>query len=299
MENTLGSIPLSSLVVNGDVFNTVRLEIANKTNAGVPQPVVIIGEEGSGKSTLLRRLYALYSEYRHVWIDGRYIFDTGYIIERCDPAAGTLLFIDNMDFYLARCSYDEQFRLRRFLYNEGAPMLIGTVSKILPAFTQYEAPFFEGLKLVYVKPVPDEDLRALFNDAEYDRAASLMALVPPTIHSLQLIWDIIQLNDSPGNDIRRLLSFFAGKYWNIYQSLPANSQHILNAFGGNGSNGMTIPEIRNRNGLATNVLTAYLKSLRTAGIINVEKPGKRNSIYSVKDPLFRIWLDKSTPELFA
>ncbi len=210
-----------------------------------------------------------------------------------------LLFIDNLDFYLTRCSYDEQFRLRRFLYNEGAPMLIATVSKILPALAQYEAPFFEGLKLIYIQPVSNEDIRSLVGGEDYKRAVSLMALVSPTIHSLQLVWDIINLNSCPHNDVYMLLSFLSGKYWNIYKGLPTNSQHILNAFGGSGDNGMTIPEIRDKSGLSTSILTAYLKSLRVAGIISVDKPGKRNTIYSVKDPLLRIWLDKSTPELFV
>ncbi len=299
MNRAFPSNSFSSFEINTGIFNAVSSEISNVVPGSVPQPVVIVGEEGSGKSTLLRRLYASCNNHERVWLDGRYIFDTADIIDNGNISDGVLLFIDNLDFYLTRCSYDEQFRLRRFLYNEGAPMLIATVSKILPALAQYEAPFFEGLKLIYIQPVSNEDIRSLVGGEDYKRAVSLMALVSPTIHSLQLVWDIINLNSCPHNDVYMLLSFLSGKYWNIYKGLPTNSQHILNAFGGSGDNGMTIPEIRDKSGLSTSILTAYLKSLRVAGIISVDKPGKRNTIYSVKDPLLRIWLDKSTPELFV
>ena len=56
---------------------------------------------------------------------------------------------------------------------------------------------------------------------------------------------------------------------------------------------MTMPRLREITGLPTNVLTAYLKNLGLSDIIRIDKSHKRNTKYSVKDPLFRLWLGQS------
>lgn len=285
---------LTNLSVNDSVFNIVTSEICNNSGSAIPQPVMIIGEDGSGKTTLLKRLYdsCACGELSRVWIDGRSVFCSDDIISKAKHAGASVVFIDDMDFYFTRCSYDEQFRLRGYLYNEGAPMLIGSVSKILPALTEYEAPFFEGLKNIFIPPVSPDFIPRIFDKQDAERAGLLMSLLPPTISSVATVYSIIKLNDNPGKDIFRLVSLFSDRYRSYYRKLPTNSQHILNAFGSENA-AMTIPELRDRTGLPTNVLTAYLKTLYTLDIIRVDKSIKRNTRYSMKDPLFQKWLAQS------
>lgn len=279
---------------NEDVFESVCREIRVHSGHSIPQPVMIIGETGGGKTTVLKRIYQsdVCRDMRTVWIDGRTLFSSEDIMTRAIDAKASIVFVDDMDFYFIRCSFEEQFRLRRFLYNEGAPMLIGTVSKIMPAFTEYEAPFFEGLKNQYVSPVDFNDIKCLFEGKDIARAESLMRLLPPTVKSVETVCNVMRLNDNPANDTAAILSLFSEKYRNVYQSLPTNSQHILNSFGSD-TKPMTLREIRQKTGLPTHILTAYLKSLRDVNLLRVDKSEKRNTKYSMRDALFQIWLTHS------
>lgn len=288
---------LANLSFNEVAFKSIISEITNSSGNSIPQPVMLIGESGSGKTILLNRIYnsEICSERSRVWIDGRYVFSSEEIIARATEKKAAIVFIDDVDFYFTRCDYDEQFRLRRFLYNENAPMMIASVSKILPAFTQYEAPFFEGLKDVFINPISLEDISHIYDGQDFSRASILMDLLPPTVKSLKTVDNIIRLNDSPENDIPVLLSMFSDKYKDVYQRLPTNSQHILNAFEG-GSISMTIPELRAKTGLPTSILTSYLKNLRSQNIIKTDKSIRRNTKYFLRDSLFKLWLTKSVQE---
>ncbi|MDE7465702.1 MAG: hypothetical protein K2M59_04660 [Muribaculaceae bacterium] len=289
---------LTELSVNDNILNAVISEIKSNSGSSIPQPVMIIGEQGSGKTILLKRLYNsdICRGHHKIWIDGRTVFCSDDIISKSSDTGASMVFIDNMDFYLTRCSYEEQFKLRQILYNDGAPMLIGTVRKVLPALTDYEAPFFEGLKNVYIHPIPSHCISRLFDEQDAVRAHSLMSLLPPTIKSLETIYGIIKLNDIPEKDTSILLSIFSDKYRHSYQDLPTNSQHILNAFE-SFNTPITIPELRYKTGLPTNILTAYLKTLKLLGIIEVDKSIKRNTKYSLRDPLFQLWLQSSIQSL--
>lgn len=290
------SCNLSKLVVNEDVFEGVIAEIDRNNGSAIPQPVMIIGPVGSGKTTLLSRIleYGKGIGKSMVWIDGRSLFCSEDIILKVVDRNASIVLIDDMDFYLTRCSYEEQYRLRRFLFNEGSPMLIACVSKVLPALTDYEAPFFEGMRHLYINSVSQDIINESFNQNDAVRVHSLMSLLPPTIGSLAIACRIINDNALPEKDISNLLSIFSDKYRTTYQNLPVNSQNILNAFGGN-EIPMTLPELRNETGLSTNILTAYLKIMNSLDIIKVDKSVKRNSRYSMKDPLFRLWLRESEP----
>lgn len=283
---------MKELSVNDNVFKAVISEIKNNSESSVPQSVMIIGQSGAGKTTLLKRLYDsdICRGKSKVWIDGRTVFCSEDIISKIKNPKTSILFIDDIDFFLTRCSYEDQFRLRNFLYNEGAPMMVSTVSKILPALTDYEAPFFEGLKTIYIDTVSSDSIAGLFNKQETKRADILMNLLPPTIRSLLTVYSIIKLNKFPEEDLSFLLSMFSEKYQDLYSKLPPYSQHILNALG-KVNDGMIIPEIRENTGLQTNILTAYLSSLKKNGIINIDKSIKKNARYSIKDPLFKSWIN--------
>lgn len=280
---------LSSLIVNEDVFNAVVSEIKNNDGSRIPQSVIIIGEEGSGKTTLLKRLYESCDGKQVIWIDGRNIFSTSDIIDSGNITHDSIIFIDNMDYYFSRCSYEEQYRLRKRLYNEGAPMMIATISRVLSAIYEYEAPFFEGLKTIYVNPISKNDVAFVFEPHYIQRANELLELLPSTIKSLIIVDSIIRLAKVSNEDRDMLLQLFSDKYRSIYQSQPVYSQHILNALGSENS-GMKIPEIRKLTRLKTSILTAYLRSLKKNAIINIDYSVRKNAIYSIKDSLFRLWL---------
>lgn len=285
---------LTELIVNQRVANAIFSEIAGNNVSLIPQPVIVIGEFGSGKTTLLKRVYDSKScgERSRVWIDGRTVFSSEDIISPCGKTGGSIVFVDDFDFYMTRCDYEEQYRLRRFLNEENAPMLIATVSKVLPAMTDYRAPFFEGLKNFHIPPVSVEDISDELNGKQLGRARRLLELLPPTVKSLHAIYNVVKLNDNPDNDVDSLLSIFSEKYRSCYENMPANSQRILNAFQP-WVETITIPELRDGTGLPTGALTPYLKKLESLRIIRTDKSIRRKTRYSMRDPLFKLWLAQS------
>lgn len=280
---------LSDYIANEKAYASICKEIDDNYDSLIPQPILIIGEAGSGKTTLLQRIVEAYSDRPYVWINGRSIFSSDDITGSNNFLNNSLLIVDDIDYYFQRCGYQEQYKLRRFLYNEGAPMLIATCSKILPALTEYNAPFFEGIKLTYLYPISAEEIGAYFDRKSFQRVDSLLELTSHTITSLNIIDIIIKTNPYPKKDLDLLLSFYAETFSLIYQNNPKYSQQILNILCQT-ENGMSISEIRNSYGLTANILTAYLKSLRKQGIVSADKSVKKRTKYFIKDKLFRIWL---------
>ena len=283
---------ISSFTANKDALKSICLEINGNAGSSIPQPVLIIGQEGAGKTTLLRRLVTVYADWHFVWIDGRSIFSTADITDKATD--DSVLIIDDLDYYLERCTYDEQFRLRRFLYNEGAPMMIASVSKLYPAFTEYRAPFFEGLKKIHLSPITENELSSVFDDNSMVRVMTMFSLVPPTVNSMEIISRIIGSSISPENDLNLLLSHYSGIYRLKYGNVPPTSQHILNALG-NSETDMSLAEIREFSGLASGVLSPYLKRLIKEGFITSDKTKSRGTKYAIKDSLFKIWLKSEFP----
>lgn len=172
-------------------------------------------------------------------------------------------------------------------------MMIASVSKLIPALTEYRAPFFEGLKKIHLPPITDEDLNQIFSDESIDRATVMFNFVPPTINSVGIISNIIEVGDNPKDDLEFLLSYYSIVFRDIYNNVPKNSQHILNILS-NSEKDMTVPDIREASGLTSGILTPYLKSLKEKGIITKDSSVKRSTTYFIKDPLFRMWLKKAT-----
>lgn len=282
MGNEQNNKDFSSYIANSEALKAICVEIEENVGSAIPQPILIVGEVGSGKTTLLRRLTSKFASQTFVWIDGRFIFRSADIIDQA--ADNSILIIDDLDYYLTRCTYEEQYRLRRFLYNEGAPMLIASVSKLFPAITEYKAPFFEGFKKIHLPPITNDILSYFFDDETICRATILFELVSPYIKSMEEIYRITKTNTNPEQDKELLLSLYSNAYKRIYNNMPTNSQNIMNILG-NSDAGMTVPQIRDISGLASGMLTPYLKKLVKEGHLKTDKTIIRNTKYFIKDPL--------------
>lgn len=169
-------------------------------------------------------------------------------------------------------------------------MLIATISRILPALTDYKAPFFEGLKIVYLSTKEVERLIPHIFGELSGRAHKMLDYLPSSVQSLATIHHILASGESSDRDMTALTSLYDGKYRNIYQNLPVNSQHILNVLAQDKS-GLLFADIREKTGLATGSLTPYLKSLDAAGLIGIDRSVRKKTRYSLADPLMRLWLN--------
>lgn len=281
--------------INGNTFQMIIDDIEKNIDRPIPQPILVIGKSGAGKTSLLQDVldYTNNKGIETVRIDGKNVFESTDIINNSRLSHQRLILLDNMDYYFKRSSYEDQFNLRKYLYNEGAPMLVATMEKIADALTDYRAPFFEGFKVLYLNELSlTESLNKYFSAGGRQRADKLLRLLPGTIGSVNLVQNILKQNEDSENDLKILLNLFHCQYKNLYFSLPNYSQKILNAISGN-EEPLVLAEIMKATGLPTSTLSVYLKNLTKQSILISDRQKRKHTKYSIADPLYKLWLRTS------
>ena len=198
--------------------------------------------------------------------------------------------IDNVQYYFERSDNTEQYNLRGKLNKAGAPILIATADKVLPAFTRYESAFFEGFKISYIRPLVVTDYSMFVGyEADMTRLENLMFYLPKTPRSLQIAAKIIEDSASPEMDIMLLLDYFSFYYQAKYDSYVVQIQRILSAIA-RLENGVSLQEIRQMTGQDNGKISPYLKLMAGRKIIDRTSQTQRGGIYTITDPLFKLWL---------
>lgn len=285
--------------INTRIIKQILRYIADENNTDhIPQPMFIIGSTGSGKSTLLRCLYTDlvnngWSGLLHIF-DGKQFFCSQDIIDATEtsmPYDGKrrIVIIDDLDFYFNRSSFDDQYRLRSYLSHESAPLLITSMSGVNDALADYKAPFFEGVRIIYIPPFNP----VLKPTTESERLKKLLEYLPPVIRSFKIASDIIAKSDSAESDLNELLNLNAPLYRDKLERQPVYSQRILYAIA-NTERPATLSELREATGLPSGTLSTYLRHLTRSRDIKKTESKKIGSPYYICDPLFKLWLsDKS------
>ena len=240
-----------SVVINNDIFTSIFNYLLKEDRDKIAQPNLIIGEKGSGKTSLLKRMYFSIENsakwLKPVFIDGKSLFSTDDIWKFCslqDDSCRTVLLIDNVQYYFERTDNTEQYNLRGKLNKAGAPILIATADKVLPAFTRYESAFFEGFKISYIRPLVVTDYSMFVGyEADMTRLENLMSYLPKTPRSVQIAAKIIEDSASPEMDIMLLLDYFSFYYQAKYDSYVVQIQRILSAIA-RPENGVSLQKIR-------------------------------------------------------
>lgn len=309
MMNTSASIlhqpPLShsqgikedAVVINNDIFTSIFSYLLKEDRDKIAQPNLIIGEDGSGKTSLLKRMYFSIEnsgkQLKPVFIEGKELFSTDDIWKFCplqDDSCRTVLLIDNIQYYFERTDNTEQYNLRGKLNKAGAPILIATSDKVLPAFTDYESAFFEGLKISYIRPLAVTDYSMFVgNETDMIRLENLMSYLPKTPRSVQIAAKIIEDSASPETDIMLLIDNFSFYYQAKYDGYVMQIQRILSAIA-KAEDGVSLQEIRQMTGQDNGKISPYLKLMADRKIIDKTSKTQRGGIYTIADPLFRLWL---------
>ncbi|MDE7406943.1 MAG: hypothetical protein K2M76_00865, partial [Muribaculaceae bacterium] len=260
----------------------------------IPQSMFIIGGSGSGKSTLLRDLYidlknGGWTDLLHIF-DGKQFFCSQDIIDAIEASLPyddkrRIVIIDDIDFYFKRSSFDDQYRLRSYLSHESAPLLIATLSGVTDALANYKAPFFEGVRIIYIPPFNP----ILHPTTKSKRLRKLLEYLPPVIRSFKIASDIIAKSNNPENDLNELLNLNSPLYRNKLNRQPVYSQRILYAIA-NTKKPATLSELRKSTGLPSGTLSTYLRQLSLSGDITKTESKKIGSPYEICDPLFKLWL---------
>jgi hypothetical protein len=286
-----------AVVINNDIFTSIFNYLLKEDRDKIAQPNLIIGENGSGKTSLLKRMYFSIEnsdkQLKPVFIEGKNLFSTDDIWKFCplqDDSRRTVLLIDNIQYYFERTDNAEQYNLRGKLNKAGAPILIATSDKVLPAFTDYESAFFEGLKISYIRPLAIADYSMFVgNEADMARLENLMSYLPKTPRSVQIAAKIIEDSTSPETDIMLLIDYFFFYYQAKYDGYVVQIQRILSAIA-RAEDGVSLQEIRQMTGQDNGKISPYLKLMSDRKIIDKTSKTQRGGIYSIVDPLFRLWL---------
>ena len=286
-----------SVVINNDIFTSIFNYLLKEDRDKIAQPNLIIGEKGSGKTSLLKRMYFSIENsakwLKPVFIDGKSLFSTDDIWKFCslqDDSCRTVLLIDNVQYYFERTDNTEQYNLRGKLNKAGAPILIATADKVLLAFTRYESAFFEGFKISYIRPLVVTDYSMFVGyEADMTRLENLMSYLPKTPRSVQIAAKIIEDSASPEMDIMLLLDYFSFYYQAKHDSYVVQIQRILSAIA-RPENGVSLQKIRQITGQDNGKISPYLKLMVDRKIIDRTSQTQRGGIYTITDPLFKLWL---------
>ncbi len=308
------------LPVNVDVYTSLTNYLSKEDNTKTAQPNLIVGESGSGKTFLMKRLYGRIKDDMAnilfpIIIDGKSLFSTNDIWNQCAlylnidggndcfetilkwqeiNSKRVVLFIDNIQYYFGRTDNTEQYGLRGKLSRSGAPIIIASSEMVLPAFTKYDAAFFDGFKINYLKPLSISNVKTI-TCGVYDikRLENLMAYMSKTIRSMFIAIEILEKSNDSANDLVFLSDYFFSHFKEKYDMTSMQMQRILSALSQKDS-GLTLSEIRKITRQENGKISPYLKLMADQRLINKKSKSLRGGIYYIIDPLFKLWLRNNT-----
>ena len=308
------------LAINEEAYTSLSNYLSKEDITKTAQPNLIVGESGCGKTFLMKRLYACVKENMGdilypVVIEGKSLFSNDDIWSQCalylnieggndcfeailkwqeTNSKRVVLFVDNIQYYFERTDNTEQYGLRGKLNRGGAPIIIASSEMVLPAFTQYDAAFFDGFKINYLKPLPVSAIEEI-TKSEYDinRLEQIMAYMPKTIRSMFIAIGILEKSNDSAKDLAFLSDYFFSHYQAKYETTNIQTQRILSALSQTDS-GLTLPEIREITGQENGKISPYLKLMADQKLIDKEAKTPRGGIYYIIDPLFKLWLRHNT-----
>lgn len=273
----------------------------------IPQPMFIIGNIGSGKSYILKLLYSILDNDswsdRLTMLDGKQFFSANDIIRAIEgngydvnlsPIAEKsdkrrIVMIDDLDYYFNRSTYEDQYMLRNYLNRENAPLLIASISEVHKSVAEYKAPFFEGVRLIYIPSLSNSVLESVGLSKETKgRIARLMEYLPPTVESLRIAVEITNLSEKEDYDLSELIKRFNSLYRYKFENMPVYSQKIMYGLA-RSSRPSNLSELRELTELPSGILSTYLRKLIAAGEV-LKKSPERGAPYEITDKLFKLWL---------
>lgn len=308
------------LAINEEAYTALSSYLSKEDVTKTAQPNLIVGESGCGKTFLMKRLYGIVKEnmgntLHPIVIEGKSLFSTDDIWNQCalylnieggndsfdailkwqeTNSRRVVLFVDNVQYYFERTDKTEQYGLRGKLNRSGAPIIIASSEKVLPAFTDYDAAFFDGFKITYLKPLTISAVKEI-KDGGYDinRLEKIMADMPKTARSMFIAMGILDKSEDSTNDLAFLSDYFFSHYQEKFDVTSTQTQRILSALSQSDS-GFTLSEIREITGQGNGKISPYLKLMIDQKLISKEAKTSRGGIYSIVDPLFKLWLRHNT-----
>lgn len=306
--------------INEDAYTLLVNHLSKVDAKKTAQPHLIVGESGSGKTFLMKRLYAevrdnIADSLYPIAIEGKSLFSTDDIWAQCASILNIngekdsfdavvewqqrnlkrlALFIDNFDYYFERTGNSEQYELRGKVNKGGAPVIVATSQKVLSAFTEYDAAFFDGFRITYLKPLSVHAVVEMeYDELDISRLERIMAYMPKTVRSMLIAAGVLEQSDDQTKDLAFLSDHFHSYFQEKYDAASTQVQRILSVLSLSDS-GLTLSEIREMTGQENGKISPYLKLMSDQKLINKEAKTPRSGIYYITDSLFRLWLRYNT-----
>lgn len=303
------------LDVNTDTLSLLENGLSNEDPSRAAQARMIVGEFGSGKTFLLARLFqsvktGMLEQLVPVVIEGKRVFSSDDIWSECARMLDSqdipdydgilnwqaksnkriLLLLDDIGYYFRRSEKADQYALRGKLNKAGAPIIVASCDKVLPAITDYDAPFFDGFRLHYLKPI---QISSFLNTSDFDydssRMERMMTYLPSTIRSLIVAREIIRKSEDRNKDLICLVDHFHMYFKEVFDSLSVQTQRLLICLA-SADSGLTLAGIRNAVHQDNGRISPYLKLMTDSKLIRKDSKTQQGNLYTVSDPLFKRWI---------
>ncbi|CAD0000730.1 tetratricopeptide repeat protein [Flavobacterium salmonis] len=217
-----------------------------------------------------------------------------------------VLLIDNMSFIFDRLDKSEQHKLRAWLMQNEAPILIGASAVEIEETFNYGAPFYDAFQISYLNKLSFEELLDILNNlAKLTNAQEILANIHEeiarlkTIHQLTggnprtavMLFKIIvkgfskEIND----DLEALLDEITPLYKARFEELSVQMQIIVDAIALHWDP-MNLEQLRAETRLENGQLSPQLKRLVELGWLEkLDAYKAKGSAYQISERFFNIW----------
>ena len=217
-----------------------------------------------------------------------------------------VLLIDNMSFIFDRLDKSEQHKLRAWLMQNEAPILIGASAVEIEDTFNYGAPFYDAFQISYLNKLSFEELLDILNNlAKLTNAQEILANIHEeiarlkTIHQLTggnprtavMLFKIIvkgfskEIND----DLEALLDEITPLYKARFEELSVQMQIIVDAIALHWDP-MNLEQLRAETRLENGQLSPQLKRLVELGWLEkLDAYKAKGSAYQISERFFNIW----------
>lgn len=223
-----------------------------------------------------------------------------------------LVVIDNIQKVLSQFPLEDQHRLRAFLMDQSAVLIVGTAPSIFNEIREHDAPFFEFFDTTHLRDLTEDEMLELIRarfledglEQEFERRRDELARKMPAIRRLTggnprlalFLYNIVtrsafvEVESALRQLIEELSDYFRGRY----DSLAAQPRKVLDTLAQMEGPG-TPTEIAARARLRVPVVNVQLKRLKEWGYVEpVKHRRSRETRYDVSERLFRIWRQTAT-----
>lgn len=223
-----------------------------------------------------------------------------------------IILCDNLEEVFKQWQGKEYKKLRSFLSDQQAVMIIGTAVKVFKEIVSPKQPFYEFFEVVPLVDLSDDQMLELLKkrfmednmEAEFQRKethlknkiAAISKLTGGNPRLVVFLYDIVtkknvfEIEDATNELMEGLSEYFR----NRFSDLAPQERTILDAFAA--MDGPATPkEIARKTRVKEQSTYAHIKNLKDAGFIEVVEYGKHKiSRYDVTERLFRIWRQTAT-----